>query len=171
MQYLAGQHEDQLAGEYRKEVDALKAQYEEVLQLRESSIDDIAKAMSSLAASSKAPVRARTALPLQVVPQGSGGTAVATATATAADPSCAEVAKEGTGPIYLAPADEVKCNDCGTCYQELPQFFEKKTMIIDGESQTVASMIPGALDTVQLTPELQKRMDRVKSSCDAEIIK
>ena len=171
LQYLAGQHEDQIAGEYRKEVDALKAQYEEVLQLRESSIDDIAKAMSSLAASSKAPVRARTALPLQVVPQGSGGTAVTTATATVADPSCAEVAKEGTGPIYLAPADEVNCNDCGTCYQELPQFFEKKTMIIDGESQTVATMVPGALDTVQLTPELQKRMDRVKSSCDAEIIK
>ena len=70
LQYLAGQHEDQMTGEYRKEVDALKAQYEEVLQLRESSLDDIAKAMSSLAASSKAPVRARTALPLQVTPQG-----------------------------------------------------------------------------------------------------
>jgi pyruvate-ferredoxin/flavodoxin oxidoreductase len=139
--------------------------------LRESAFDDIANAMSSLAASSKAPVRARTALPLQVVGQGAGATSVATAVATAADPSCAEIAKEGTGPIYLAPADEVKCNDCGTCYQELPQFFEKKTMIIDGESQTVATMVPGALDTVQLTPELQKRMDRVKSSCDAEIIK
>jgi len=171
LQYLSGQHEDNLTNEYRKEVDALRAQYEEVLQLRESSLDDIANAMSSLAASSKAPVRARTALPLQVVGQGAGATAVATAVATAADPSCAEIAKEGTGPIYLAPADEVKCNDCGTCYQELPQFFEKKTMIIDGEAQTVATMVPGALDTVQLTPELQKRMDRVKSSCDAEIIK
>ncbi|MCB2411569.1 hypothetical protein LGT39_01735, partial [Demequina sp. TTPB684] len=63
------------------------------------------------------------------------------------------------------------CNDCGTCYQELPQFFEKKTAIIDGESRIIATMVEGALDSVQLTPELQKRIDRVKASCDAEIIK
>lgn len=163
LQYLAGQHEDQMSGDHRKEVDALKAQYEEVLQLRETSLDDIASAMSALAASSKAPARGRTSLPLQV----KSNSAVATAPA----PSCAEVASGGTGPIYLDPADEVKCNDCGTCYQELPQFFEKKTAIIDGESCTIATMVPGALDTVQLTPELQKRIDRVKASCDAEIIK
>jgi pyruvate-ferredoxin/flavodoxin oxidoreductase len=108
-----------------------------------------------------------------VAQQSAGAPAAATATAvaTVADPSCAEVAKEGTGPIYLDPADESKCNDCGTCYQELPQFFETKKMIIDGEAQTVATMVPGALDSVQLTPELQKRIDRVKGSCDAEIIK
>ncbi len=75
------------------------------------------------------------------------------------------------GPVYLDPADETKCNDCGTCYQELPQFFEKKTAIIDGESRTIATMVPGALDSVQITPEIQKRIDRVKASCDAEIIK
>jgi len=175
LQYLSGQHEDNLTSEYRKEVEALKAQYEELLQLRESSLDDIATAMSALAASSKAPARGRTSLPLQVTRQGTGaapGAApAATAVATAADPSCAEVAEEGTGPIYLDPADESKCNDCGTCYQELPQFFEKKTMIVDGESQVVATMVSGALDSVQLTPDLQKRMDRVKASCDAEIIK
>jgi len=44
-------------------------------------------------------------------------------------------------------------------------------MIVDGESQIVATMVPGALDSVQLTPDLQKRIDRVKASCDAEIIK
>ncbi|NYI42024.1 2-oxoacid:acceptor oxidoreductase family protein [Demequina lutea] len=173
LQYLSGQHEDQMEDKYRKEVEALKAQYEEVLQLRESSLDDIATAMSALAASSKAPARGRTSLPLTVTSGSSVATAQAQAPApaAAAAASCAEVAEGGTGPIYLDPADEVKCNDCGTCYQELPQFFEKKTMIIDGESQTVATMVPGALDTVQLTPDLQKRMDRVKNSCDAEIIK
>ncbi|WP_291378781.1 2-oxoacid:acceptor oxidoreductase family protein [Demequina sp.] len=163
LQYLAGQHEDQLTGDHRKEVDALKAQYEEVLQLRESSLDDIASAMSALAASSKAPAGGRATVPLQTARPG--------AVATAPAPSCAEVAEEGTGPVYLDPADEVKCNDCGTCYQELPQFFEKKTAIIDGESRTIATMVPGALDSVQLTPELQKRINRVKASCDAEIIK
>ncbi len=47
-------------------------------------------------------------------------------------------------PVWLDPADEPLCNDCGTCYQELPQFFEKTTMIIDGEARQVAQMIPGA---------------------------
>jgi pyruvate-ferredoxin/flavodoxin oxidoreductase len=171
LQYLSGQHEDKLTSEYRKEVEALKAQYEELLQLRESSLDDIATAMSALAASSKAPARGRTSLPLQATTQGASAAPGAAAVATATDPSCADVVKEGKGPIYLDPADEYKCNDCGTCYQELPQFFEKKTMIVDGESRTVATMVPGALDSVQLTPDLQKRIDRVKASCDAEIIK
>lgn len=163
LQYLAGLTEEKLTAEYRAEVDALKAQYEEVLQLKESSLDDIARAMSTLAASSKAPVGARSHLPIAVASRG--------AVATAPAPSCADVVAGGTGPVYLDPADEVKCNDCGTCYQELPQFFEKKTVIIDGESRIIAGMVPGSLDNVQLTPELQKRIDRVKSACDAEIIK
>ncbi len=48
LQYLAGQHEDQLTGDHRTEVEALKKQYEELLELRESSLDDIASAMSAL---------------------------------------------------------------------------------------------------------------------------
>ena len=73
-------------------------------------------------------------------------------------------------PIFLAENDIPKCNDCGTCYQELPAFFESTTMVIDGAPQRVARMIPGALETVPITPELEKRMDRVKKTCDAEII-
>ena len=73
-------------------------------------------------------------------------------------------------PIFLDENDIPKCNDCGTCYQELPQLFEAHTMIIDGAPQAVARMIPGALETVEITPELEKRMDRVKKTCDAEII-
>ena len=167
LQYLAGQHEDQLTGDHRTEVEALKKQYEELLELRESSLDDIASAMSALAASSKAPARGRASIPLTVT----GGSSSAVATAPAPAASCAEVAEGSAGPVYLDPADEPKCNDCGTCYQELPQFFEKKTAIIDGESRTIATMVPGAIDSVQITPEIQKRIDRVKSACDAEIIK
>ena len=73
-------------------------------------------------------------------------------------------------PIHLAETDIPKCNDCGTCYQELPQLFEPHSMVVDGAVQKVARMIPGALETVELTPELLKRIDRVKKTCDAEII-
>ncbi len=162
LQFLAGIKGAELAAEHKAEVEALKAQYEDVLTLRESSIDEIARAMSTLATSSKAPA-ARATVSL--------ATPKAAAVATAPAASCAEVAAAGTGPVYLAPEDEPKCNDCGTCYQELPQFFEKKTTIIDGESRIIATMVPGAAQTVQVTPEIQKRIDRVKSSCDAEIIK
>ena len=73
--------------------------------------------------------------------------------------------------MWLDAADIPLCNDCGTCYQELPQFFEKATEIIDGEARTVARMIPGAVGTVEVTPEIQKRIDRVRKNCDAEIIR
>ena len=32
-------------------------------------------------------------------------------------------------------------------------------------------MIPGSIDGVEMTPDLRKRIDRVKATCDAEIIK
>ena len=74
-------------------------------------------------------------------------------------------------PVWLDPADIPKCNDCGTCYQELPQFFEKATMVFDGVARQVAQMIPGAVGTIDVTPEIEKRIDRVRKTCDAEIIR
>jgi pyruvate-ferredoxin/flavodoxin oxidoreductase len=32
-------------------------------------------------------------------------------------------------------------------------------------------MIPGALESVEVTPEIAKRIERVKATCDAEIIR
>ena len=32
-------------------------------------------------------------------------------------------------------------------------------------------MIPGAVDTVEVTPEIGKRIDRVRANCDSEIIR
>ena len=162
LQYLAGQTEDRLSAAHRAEIDDLTARYEEVLQLRETSIDEIARAMSALATSSKAPTAKRPALAL---------TPTSASAPAAASASCADVAAGSAGPVYLDPADEAKCNDCATCYNELPQFFEKKTVIIDGEARVVAGMVPGAAEKVQITPEILKRIDRVKASCDAEIIK
>lgn len=71
----------------------------------------------------------------------------------------------------LDPADEALCNDCGTCYQELPQFFARTTVVIDGEARVIARMIPGAAESVDVTPELAKRIERVEATCDAEILR
>ena len=43
-------------------------------------------------------------------------------------------------------------------------------MVVDGAVQKVARLIPGALESVEMTPEILKRIDRVKKTCDAEII-
>jgi pyruvate-ferredoxin/flavodoxin oxidoreductase len=80
-------------------------------------------------------------------------------------------AESAHGPIWLDTADEGLCNDCGTCYQELPQFFAKTTVVIDGQAQVIARMIPGAAESVEVTPEIAKRIDRVRANCDAEIIR
>lgn len=166
LQYLSGQREAQLGAAHRAEVEALTAQYQEATLGRESSLDDIARAMSDLAASSKAPVGFSSPASgfRPTVPKASG----AASTSGSAQGSAVAVAD---GPVSLSPSDEDLCNDCGTCYQELPQFFEKFTKIIDGEARTIARIIPGSLDSVEVTPDLTKRIDRVKATCDAEIIR
>jgi pyruvate-ferredoxin/flavodoxin oxidoreductase len=163
LQYLSGVHEAQLTALHRSDFEALRARYDEAMQQRESSLDDFARAMSELATSSRAPA-------------GLGGGALAgLSTAPAASAAAPAPAATGVGvadaPVWLDPVDVPLCNDCGTCYQELPHFFEKATLIIGGEARQVAQMVPGAADTVEITPEIQKRIDRVRANCDAEIIR
>jgi pyruvate-ferredoxin/flavodoxin oxidoreductase len=164
LQYLAGVHEAQLTALHKADFDALQARYDEATRAREMSMDDIARAMSELATSSRAPAMA-------AAPAGGfggfggapAGAAPAAAPAAAADPA--------VGPVYLDPADEAKCTDCGTCYQDLPQFFEKTTVVIDGAARVIARMIPGAAQSVEVTPDIARRIERVKATCDAEIIR
>jgi pyruvate-ferredoxin/flavodoxin oxidoreductase len=102
-----------------------------------------------------------------------GGGAAAGAGAGAGSAGAASSAGGGAEgkPIWLDPADEPLCNDCGTCYQELPQLFEQATILVDGAAQVVGRMKPGALDGFEVTDELTKRIARVKANCDAEIIR
>ena len=90
----------------------------------------------------------------------------APATAPAAADSCAP-----DRPVWLDPVDQPLCNDCGTCYQELPQLFEQTTIVVDGVAQQVAQIIPGSLETVEITPDMERRIKRVRDTCDAEIIR
>ncbi|HYN67401.1 MAG TPA: pyruvate-flavodoxin oxidoreductase, partial [Ornithinibacter sp.] len=158
LQYLSGAHEAKLTSLHQSDLADLTSRYEQAMRERESSIDDIASAMASLATTSRAP-----AGPGSAVPVRPGASAMPSA------PAAATPAPAGA-PVLLAEVDIPKCNDCGTCYQELPQLFEPHSMVVDGAVQKVARLIPGALESVELTPEILKRIDRVKKTCDAEII-
>ncbi|MDR2974541.1 MAG: 2-oxoacid:acceptor oxidoreductase family protein [Propionibacteriaceae bacterium] len=102
------------------------------------------------------------------------GSASAASVPGAASASAASVpglgAKPAGAPIWLAEQDVAKCTDCATCYQELPDIFESTVMVVDGEAKNVSRMKPGALDGLTVTPELAGVMQRVKDTCDAEII-
>jgi pyruvate-ferredoxin/flavodoxin oxidoreductase len=159
LQYLSGLEVAKLDADHRVELEALQRQYKEALQARESSIDSIARAMSELAASSSAPP--------------SGGLAAAlTPAAGAAAPSAAAAAPAAANGAWvtLADADIVKCNNCKTCYQDMPELFEKTKIVVDGVTKEVGHLIPGALDRIKVTPELRAKAARVAANCDAEII-
>ena len=171
LQYLSGAHEAKLTALHKSDLADLRSRYEQARRDRESSIDSIAEAMSSLATTSRAPVAVGSAAPVHA---GRAGMSAAPAGAALSSGGPDTVGAVGTAPpgapVHLDEADIPTCNDCGTCYQELPQLFEPHSMVIDGAVQKVARMIPGALETVELTPEILKRIDRVKKTCDAEII-
>ena len=164
LQYLSGGHEAELSALHRDDIEDLQRRYDDVMTQRESSLDEIVQAMTELATSSSAPVGLGSAIGTRSATAANNGTAPASAPAT----SNVTVADRA---VWLDPADQALCTDCGTCYQELPQVFEKTTVMIDGSAETVARMIPGALERLQVTPEIQARIDRVRATCDAEIIK
>ena len=56
LQYLSGAHEAKLTALHQSDLADLRSRYEEAMRERESSIDSIAEAMSSLASTSRAPV-------------------------------------------------------------------------------------------------------------------
>ncbi len=158
LQFLDGQHVAKLDESRRADIEALQAQYQESVTLRDSSLDTFARAMSELAASSKAPVAAARTIP--ITPAASAAAAPAGAATAVAD-----------ALVTYDIADQVKCTDCKTCYQDLPELFQKTRVVVDGQSKDVAQLIPGALAKVKVTAELKSRIARVVASCDSEIIR
>ncbi|MDR2113678.1 MAG: hypothetical protein LBO75_00165, partial [Bifidobacteriaceae bacterium] len=171
LQFLSGVHQARLDAAHRAEVDQLLEQYHQAVDAREDFLDQLAQTMAELASSANAPV-----LP-GLGGLGGPGAALAGAASAAAGAGtpgaagAANSADNGGKPIWLDPADEPLCNDCGTCYQELPQLFEKATIVVDGVAQVVGRMRAGALDGFEVTPELARRISRVRANCDAEIIR
>ena len=159
LQYLDGQHVSKMSSEYQAGIAALQAQLKESTQARDASLDSFARAMSELAASSKAQVGNGTVIPIMSV-----GSAPAAAAPAAAAPAAA-------GEALVTIEDPSKCTNCKTCYQDLSELFEKTRIMVNGESREVAHLIPGALERVTVTPELKARIKRVSDNCDAEIIR
>ncbi len=160
LQYLDGQHVSRMSAEYKVGIAALQAQVQDSVKQRDSSLDGFARAMSELAAASKAQVGNGTVIPIMPVSGASASAATAPAVPAAG----------GDALVNYDIADQVKCTDCKTCYQDLPELFEKTRIIVNGESKVVAQIIPGALDRITVTPELKSRIKRVSANCDAEII-
>ena len=121
LQYLDGQHVARLGESHRLGMETLQAQYLDSVTQRDSSLDSFARAMSELAASSKAPVGVARVIPITVV---SGSTAAAAGAATALADAL----------VIYDVADQIKCTDCKTCYQDLPELFEKTRILVNGES-------------------------------------
>ena len=161
LQYLDGQHVSKMSDEYRAGIAALQAQVKASAQARDASLDSFARAMSELAASSKAQVGNGTMIP--IMPVGSS--------APAAAPAAAAPAAGAGGEALVTIDDPSKCTNCKTCYQDLSELFEKTRIVVNGESKEVAHLIPGALERVTVTPELKARIKRVSANCDAEIIR
>ena len=161
LQYLDGQHVSKMSTEYRVGLAALQAQVDASVKQRDSSLDGFARAMSELAASSKAQVGNGTVIPIMSV-----GASAAAPAAAASAPAAGDEAL-----VTYDVADQVKCTNCKTCYQDLSELFEKTRIVINGESKEVGQLIPGALDRVTVTPELKARIKRVSANCDAEIIR
>ncbi len=151
MDALNALHADDLAD--------LQSRYDQAMAARESSMDEIARAMSELAAST-------TAQPVTSFGGGLGGLGMgAPAPAAAAEP-----AASGRAIVTLAPEDIEKCTDCKNCWQELPELFERTKVIVDGQAKVAARLIPGALEKVTVTDDLTRRIAKVVANCDAEII-
>ncbi|OHC65773.1 MAG: pyruvate-flavodoxin oxidoreductase [Rhodocyclales bacterium GWA2_65_20] len=166
LQYLAGQHVDKMSESHRAGMATLQAQYQDSVTQRDTSLDSFARAMSELAASSKAQPGGGTVIPIMAV---GGGASVANPVASPA--AAAGAAGSGEALVTLSPEDVAKCTDCKTCYQDIPELFERTRVIIDGVPRDVARLIPGALERVTVTEELKARIKRVAANCDAEIIR
>jgi pyruvate-ferredoxin/flavodoxin oxidoreductase len=164
LQHLAGQHVAAKDATHQASIEAIRAEYLQSVKAREANIDQIARAMSELAASSKAPLGNGRVIPIM----SAGAPAAAGAPATAAASSAAPAGGESL--VTYAIEDQSKCTDCKTCYQDMPELFEKTKVVIDGVSKDVGQLIPGILDRIKSTPELRARVKRVAANCDAEII-
>ncbi|WP_319528914.1 thiamine pyrophosphate-dependent enzyme [uncultured Cohaesibacter sp.] len=158
LQHLSGLDMVKVSSSHKAEIAALQKQYDEAVNDREATMDSIATGMSELAAASGAPAAV-----------GFGG-ALASAPAAAAAPAAAPAAN-GSAIPHIHDEDVTLCTDCKTCYQEVPELFELTKVIVDGQAKQVAHTIPGALDQVEVTPQLQARLAKVSATCDAEIVK
>jgi pyruvate-ferredoxin/flavodoxin oxidoreductase len=167
LQYLGGVDIARLQALHSADLADLQARYDAAVSARETSLDEIAQAMSRLASATDASMPS---LPPFGLASSAGAPAPAGASAvTVAQPGAAP---SGAGqPIVTQSEDLSLCNNCKTCYQEVPELFERATVIIDGEPREVGRIKPDAVASAVLTDDLARRLRKVIDNCDGEIIK
>lgn len=164
LQYLGGFDVRALDEAHSAELAALQHQYDEQVKARESSLDQIARGMSELAASSNAPAAGGLAGLM-------AGLAPAPAAAAAQTNGAKAANGNGAEPIHIDDADLGKCTNCKSCYQDVPEVFELTKIVVDGAPKDVAHVIPGVFSKLKVTPELSAKLSRAAANCDAEIIR
>ncbi|MCL2523772.1 MAG: 2-oxoacid:acceptor oxidoreductase family protein [Betaproteobacteria bacterium] len=170
LRWLAGRDAALTARDAQQALQALRDDLAEARAERDKGIDDIAHALAALATSNDPGAVTipgfGVGVPVVAAPAATPAPAVPAASAAASGRG----SKPAGAPIWLAEQDIAKCSDCATCYQELPAIFEQTTIVVDGEAKDVAHMKPGALDGLEITPTLTATMERVRDTCDSEIM-
>ncbi|STY98426.1 Uncharacterised protein [Mobiluncus holmesii] len=117
---------------------------------QEEMIELMAKAMAEVAATGT------TTTPLPFL-GGFGGGASSTGGASGTEVSGSAPAGSGT-PFRYELEKIAQCTDCKTCYQEIPEYFEASTEIIDGKSTPGGAADSRSLENVKVTDELRARI-------------
>ncbi|WP_245587166.1 2-oxoacid:acceptor oxidoreductase family protein [Aliagarivorans marinus] len=149
LQYLSGQYRAQLEQGFKAEIAQWQQRYQQAVDTNEQTIESVANGLAELALTS-------------------GSSAAIPVTQLDASPSAAQPASDAP-VVAIADEQQAQCTDCKTCYQQLPQLFEKTTIVVDGEAKTVSRVLPAA-ESVALSDELASQLIRVADECDAEII-
>lgn len=170
LQFLAGQRTRQLTSAHTVALERLRAEFEDATRARESSLDEIARAMSELAATG-GPATGPGFVPPPPLASASAASVVGARALSAPRQAAAALAEASTAVVTLLENDQTLCSDCKTCYTEMPELFESATFIENGVSRRVARMIPGALERLELTPANLARIRKVIDNCDSEIIR
>ncbi|MBF0415867.1 MAG: 2-oxoacid:acceptor oxidoreductase family protein [Magnetococcales bacterium] len=161
LQTLSGMQLGQMAESHRKEMTLWKERYEHAVKDREQTMDAIARGMSELASGARATAAG-------IV----GSVLVGAGVVTAGESGGAGAGKGGAGKplVEIVPEDAHKCTNCKKCYLDVGELFENVTIMHEGKSKEVSRVKQGVLSTVELTPELIKKAERVANDCDAAII-
>jgi len=161
LQHLAGLPASQAAIAQLAVIGEWQQLYADQVAERDGALDQIARAMSELAAASNAPGSAGNV---------TAGLFAAPSAAVAAVKIAQAPASTSAALVTLAEADVTKCTNCKNCYQDAPELFEKTVIVVDGETREVGHLIAGAVARAKPTPDLLGRIARVAANCDAEII-
>jgi len=156
LQYISGQQLVKVEKDYQTQLKQWQQRYQQAITSKEEAIDSIANGLAELAMTSGAFSPAQSIPVMEMNEQAVEAPATICATAKPL--------------VTIDAAEQCECTDCKTCYQQVDELFEKVTIIDNGVPKTVSRVIPGALDSVEMTDDLIKRSARIVDQCDAEII-